>query len=99
MRHVYGHDATLETHCLYETSEKGVATSCTIVAEPGRVERHSQIVARCYYRAEIPEAVRAMGCNRTNVRPAVTVNPQVIEINGRPEWTRTIDLLRVREAL
>ncbi len=28
-----------------------------------------------------------------------TTSPEIVEKNGRPEWTRTIDLFRVKEAL
>jgi hypothetical protein len=37
--------------------------------------------------------------NVTNEGNAEAVPPQLIERNGRPEWTRTIDLFRVKEAL
>jgi hypothetical protein len=35
----------------------------------------------------------------TNDTGLESVAPKVIENNGRPEWTRTIDLFRVKEAL
>ncbi len=35
----------------------------------------------------------------TNDQLPKTVSPEVIENTGRPEWTRTIDLFRVKEAL
>jgi Phage integrase family len=35
----------------------------------------------------------------TNAQPPETTTPEIIENTGRPEWTRTIDLFRVKEAL
>ena len=35
----------------------------------------------------------------TNAGEIETVPAELIEKNGRPEWTRTIDLFRVKEAL
>ena len=37
--------------------------------------------------------------NDTNSETATEVPAEVLEKNGRPEWTRTIDLFRVKEAL
>ena len=37
--------------------------------------------------------------NDTDMGQAPMVSLKVIENNGRPEWTRTIDLFRVKEAL
>jgi integrase len=98
----------LRHHAITELAESQ-ASDQTIMSIAGHVSpkmlahySHVRLEAKRTALDALSEADKAKGYdtnNDTNPQQTPPVNPQVIEINGRPVRTRTADLIRVKDAL